>query len=265
MGYRFGIVLIWFVLFGSLAARAEQLPIKTYTIADGLARDWVTSIRQDSHGFLWFCTVEGISRFDGYKFTNYGLSEGLPNRVVNDIVETTGGDYFAGTDHGLALFDPQTQVADKPFFTVFPLGIDDIEIYCLLADADGGVWAGTSGGLFHLSRSDNAWQYQRVDPDAGIVIGLLLDSSGVLWATTGGGGFERRFPDGTVEHYGIENGIPKDGVIRLIQDRSGTVWIGTHYGVARLVRDIRPGQMIIDRLYTTSYFLVSLFNESLLQ
>ena len=49
---------------------AERLPVKTYTVADGLLRDYVYKIRQDSQGFLWFCTPGGLSRFDGYAFTN---------------------------------------------------------------------------------------------------------------------------------------------------------------------------------------------------
>ena len=50
---------------------AEQLPIKTFTTADGLANDAINQIVRDSRGFLWFCTAEGLSRFDGYQFTNY--------------------------------------------------------------------------------------------------------------------------------------------------------------------------------------------------
>jgi len=54
------------LLFFCARISAEQLPIKTYTIADGLARDTVTCIVHDSHGFMWFCTPDGLSRFDGY-------------------------------------------------------------------------------------------------------------------------------------------------------------------------------------------------------
>ena len=43
----------------------EQLPVKPYTIADGLAHDDVNQIVRDSRGFLWFCTEDGLSRFDG--------------------------------------------------------------------------------------------------------------------------------------------------------------------------------------------------------
>src|SRR5688572_22848682 len=79
------------VLFFAFSSSAERLPIKTYTVADGLLRDYITRIRQDSRGFLWFCTAEGISRFDGVGMTNFTTSDGLPNRTTNDFLETRSG------------------------------------------------------------------------------------------------------------------------------------------------------------------------------
>jgi ligand-binding sensor domain-containing protein len=50
---------------------AEQLPIRTYTTPEGLAHNHINRIRQDSRGYLWSCTDGGLSRFGGYRFTNY--------------------------------------------------------------------------------------------------------------------------------------------------------------------------------------------------
>src|SRR5215510_11733108 len=86
--------------------RAERLPIKSYTTADGLVRDHIIRIVQDSKGFLWFCTSEGLSRFDGYKFTNYGTEDGLAGRVVFDFLEARAGVYWAATNGGLCRFIP---------------------------------------------------------------------------------------------------------------------------------------------------------------
>ena len=61
------------ILASSAIAKGERLPIKSYTTADGLANNAVNRILRDSRGFLWFCTNEGLSRFDGYSFTNYGI------------------------------------------------------------------------------------------------------------------------------------------------------------------------------------------------
>src|SRR5437764_3027081 len=113
-------LLLW------LNARAERLPLKTYTTADGLAHNVINKIVRDSRGFLWFCTEEGLSRFDGYTFTNYGTAQGLPHPSVNDLLETRGGEYWVATNAGLVRFNPKGRPANRsasnpeasPMFTV---------------------------------------------------------------------------------------------------------------------------------------------------
>ena len=72
------------LVFG--VVEAERLPIKTYTTADGLAHNSVLRIVRDSRGFLWFCTYEGLSRFDGYNFSSFGTAQGLASPIVNGLL-----------------------------------------------------------------------------------------------------------------------------------------------------------------------------------
>ncbi|HNJ43772.1 MAG TPA: hypothetical protein PKZ53_25040, partial [Acidobacteriota bacterium] len=74
-----GVVLILSVSW-PLFVQAEQLPITTFTTTNGLAQDRVKKIVRDSRGYLWFCTADGLSRFDGYSFTTYGTDQGLPHQ-----------------------------------------------------------------------------------------------------------------------------------------------------------------------------------------
>src|ERR1700682_1796708 len=90
--FLLGLLLSWPAI-----GPAEQLPVRTYTTADGLPRDLVLRIVRDSHGFLWFCTGDGLSRFNGYEFTNYGVEHGLSNPRVNDLIETRSGVYWVAT------------------------------------------------------------------------------------------------------------------------------------------------------------------------
>jgi ligand-binding sensor domain-containing protein len=83
----------------------RQLPIKTYTTADGLARDQINRIVRDSRGFLWFCAHEGLLRFDGYTFTNYTVDHGLPHRSIRDLLETRHGIYWIAMTDGLCQFN----------------------------------------------------------------------------------------------------------------------------------------------------------------
>lgn len=84
----FGSLLSLLVAAFSIPAHAERLPLKTYTTADGLAHNEINKIVRDSRGFLWFCTADGLSRFDGYTFTNFGTEQGLPHANVTDLLET---------------------------------------------------------------------------------------------------------------------------------------------------------------------------------
>src|SRR5437867_9458294 len=104
---RRAIWLMSVLLFCCPTARAERLPLKTYTTADGLPHNVINKIVRDSPGFLWFCTEEGLSRFDGYSFTNFGMEQGLPHGSVNDLLETRGGDYWVATGGGLVRFNPK--------------------------------------------------------------------------------------------------------------------------------------------------------------
>src|SRR4029453_1067240 len=85
---------------------AERLPTKIFTTSHGLANTVVHRIVRDSRGYLWFCTREGLSRFDGYGFTTYGIDDGLPSAVINDLIETKEGTYWIATSRGLVRFDP---------------------------------------------------------------------------------------------------------------------------------------------------------------
>src|SRR5580704_4323011 len=92
-----------------LFLKGELLPIRTYTVADGLAADSVYGIVADSRGFLWFSTSEGLSRFDGYRFVTYGEEEGLPHALVTALIETRSGDHWIGTPRDLAGSRPSAE------------------------------------------------------------------------------------------------------------------------------------------------------------
>src|SRR6266567_9402315 len=100
--YAVGIVRLnarLLTLVGILSASLSggRLAIKSYSTTDGLPSERVQHIAQDSRGFLWFSTADGLSRFDGYEFTNYGVTQGLPNPIVNAFLEARDGSYWVAT------------------------------------------------------------------------------------------------------------------------------------------------------------------------
>jgi ligand-binding sensor domain-containing protein len=71
-------------------SKAQQVNFIKYTVYDGLVANPVRCIYQDSKGFLWIGTYDGLSRYDGYKFTNYTTSNGLSHIVINSLFEIDG-------------------------------------------------------------------------------------------------------------------------------------------------------------------------------
>ena len=145
-----------------MSGRGENLTVRSYTVAEGLAHDHVSRIYRDSHGFLWICTDEGLSRFDGHAFVNYTAESGLPHIHVNDIVETRGGDYWVATDGGVTLFRPGH--ASQKFRTYKPEGPPQALFTNAVAEeASGAVLVGTAAGLYRLYPNDGSARLERIE------------------------------------------------------------------------------------------------------
>ncbi len=214
-----------------MAGRAEMLPIRTYTTADGLAADTVYRVVADSRGFLWFCTADGLSRFDGYTFESFTTGQGLPDQRVSDVCETRGGELWVGTASGLCRFGPRGQ-ADSSLFVVERLGEDAKanDVNCLFGTPDGALWCGTAEGLYRIEERDGAWVSSRVALGTdGAVTALAEDQWGGVWAGLAG---EVRLirPDGRVE----ANSLPDAGGAEIYSIHSGAdgrLWVGTWLGI----------------------------------
>lgn len=80
--------------------RAQRLAFENYSMNEGLIHNHVRDIFQDSKGFLWISTWEGVSMFDGYKFINYNASNGLSWSLINQVFESIAGDICIASNHG---------------------------------------------------------------------------------------------------------------------------------------------------------------------
>ncbi|HKF43973.1 MAG TPA: two-component regulator propeller domain-containing protein, partial [Thermoanaerobaculia bacterium] len=265
-------LILILVLLPPGTLRASRLPSKTYTTADGLARDFVTCVEQDSRGFLWFCTAEGLSRFDGYPFTNYHVEEGLPANFVSDFLQTKAGVYWCATPGGLARFDPAGSGPSR--FRRYPLGrADGRNVPAVLyEDRDGGLWCGTSSGdirAFYLAPGDAAFRAVAMPaPDPGTnddsSTAFLVDRRGTLWIGTPEGLY-RRDPGRDFERVEQPAGLTDTFVMQLLEDREGRIWVGTRGGLVRMEGMADPARPPRRQVYTRKDGLPSARIESLLE
>jgi ligand-binding sensor domain-containing protein len=146
-------ILVASLLLFPPSVLAQQLPIRRYDLRDGLAHSHVAAIHQDTKGYLWFGTWEGLSRFDGYRFTNYDTRHGLGNSLINAIAEDRHGRLWVATNGG--------------------------GVSCLVEDSPGTPSLRPSepapGGKFKSFRVGQSTESNRVNA-------LVFDSANNLWA-----------------------------------------------------------------------------------
>ncbi len=99
------IVIVLFLAWLPLTARAQQQTIRFahFTVEQGLTSNTVTTILQDSRGFLWYATSDGLSRFDGYRFKPYKNvpldTTSLGHNWIDAIFEDAAGVLWFGTNN----------------------------------------------------------------------------------------------------------------------------------------------------------------------
>ena len=100
---RIRVIAILFFLFTlpTNFVNAQQQIFKNYTVNDGLISNDIRRIFQDSKGFLWIGTMEGLSKYDGNTFTNFTKSKGLSHSVINDFYESDSGRLYVALNNGI--------------------------------------------------------------------------------------------------------------------------------------------------------------------
>ena len=268
------VALVVSLVMAPSPGHAERLPIRTYTTADGLPSTFIQCVERDSRGFLWFCTRNGLSRFDGQRFVTYGVDDGLPTTTVNDLLEARDGTIWVATNGGgVCRFNPAASplhdaatagsgldeaskrlTGRARLFTAYAVGatLATNRVNALFEDRAGHIWAGTDAGVFRLVERQNAPGVDSVplrptsDPDSVVAITAVTgDAEGSVWIGTGLG-LIRRLPDGRLLHY---TSISDDTnrVQALLTDTAGIVWAATDGGILALravpAADIPPEQV----------------------
>jgi ligand-binding sensor domain-containing protein len=226
------------------------------SVGQGLSQSSVYSIHQDSEGFMWFGTEDGLNRYDGYSFRIYRREPDNPYSLsdnwISSIVEDHTGTLWIGSDGaGLTRFDPVDGT-----FTNYPLedggqGAGRSDVRAVFEDRYGRLWIGSEGGLTTFDRDTGRFQNPSglpvlsTDLSSATVYAIDEDRDGVIWVGTWADGVFAIDPErGELQNYrqtsGNDRALSQNMVVSLMQDREGTLWIGTTIGgVNKLTIDNR--------------------------
>jgi len=108
---RFRLSVLLLLVVGVTVARGSSYQFRHYDTNEGLSQNSVMTIVQDSMGFMWFGTHDGLNRFDGNSFKVYRrstLQNGLSNGRVGVIWLAPDNELWLGTERGIYIYSPTT-------------------------------------------------------------------------------------------------------------------------------------------------------------
>ncbi len=148
---RYILLILLFTLTNSLIGN-DNFRFYTINVNADLPQATILNIFQDSKCFIWFCTYDGLCRYDGKKLniysTNENDSKSLSNSTVNDIVEGFDNKlYFATRGGGLNVYDRNTELFEYYYSDSSETSIVDNLVYGLLCASDSTIWMATYGGV----------------------------------------------------------------------------------------------------------------------
>jgi ligand-binding sensor domain-containing protein/signal transduction histidine kinase/CheY-like chemotaxis protein len=227
-------------------ATDPAIRLKNLSIEDGLPQNSALSVLQDSQGFLWVGTQDGLARYDGYNFKVFKYNEDDPNSLSANFVwvifEDSHENLWFGTDDGLNRFNPKTEKFSHYHLDASnPNTLANNNVNAITEDRQGKLWVGTNGGISSLNPKTAQFNHYRFDannPNSlsnNHVKSIVIDRNEVLWVGTYGGGLNRFNPKTQqFSHYRFDvsnpNSLSDDNVQIIMEDQQGILWLGTESG-----------------------------------
>ncbi|MBD2756770.1 hybrid sensor histidine kinase/response regulator transcription factor [Spirosoma validum] len=247
------ISLSWLLaVYGFLLSQAAlgQSDVQTFshlTVEEGLSQSSVYAIAQDSKGFMWFGTQDGLNRYDSHRMVVYQRQNGQKNsfasNTINSLLVDKQDRLWVGTSKGLARYRPQQDDFERiPFTKNDFTGLPDSTITNLFEDRQQNLWVGTLRGLYRL-KTKKPYRYESL---ANLTIkqrnvsnlyirAMYEDRDHNLWVGTSGG-LTKLSPTASgrfqLTNYFLEaadsvNHNASNGINAIAEDKTGRLWLGT--------------------------------------
>ncbi len=185
------------LIFCSLNIFSQESNIKfsSLSITDGLSQSYVFSTIQDSEGFMWFATTEGINKYDGKEFTHYKYklsdTNSLSDNFILNLLETSDNNiWVASRDNGIDIFNKKSEqfsIIKKDHSNYHPT------IHFLFEDSRKNVWIGSNDGVDRYNLETKKF-------DAGL---------------------NRLLKENNIDHFQATS---------VIEDHLNNIWLGTRSG-----------------------------------
>lgn len=239
----FTLLLFWFYQTGY---SQNKITFDKLTVEDGLSQTSVISISQDSLGFMWFGSKDGLNRYDSRQFEvfknanndNQSLSS---SQNINTLLTDKAGNLWVGTQKGLNQYLAATKTFKRYLNSANnKQSLSNNTVRCLYQDNQGNIWVGTENGLNKL-KSDGTFERFFCDKAKGnglvspLIKAIFQDANQNLWIGTQSGLAKMNLASDvediqTFFHQNQDyNTIAADDITSITEDLNHNIWIATHF------------------------------------
>jgi len=217
----------------------QTLKFERLSTKEGLSQVTIFCILQDHQGFMWFGSMDGLNRYNGYEFEIFRHDPfqpgSLPNNRIRALAQDLNNNIWVGTDDGLSCYDPTKNSFQNYKKTQHDsASLSDNYIEALLCDEKGCIWVGTSGGLSRIITDNNGairFKTYKLGNDnlKRNVICLHEGRNRLIWAGTSKGVFYYKEESDSFVQFDsrLLNDIEISAVFK---DQDGNFWFGTRNG-----------------------------------
>ncbi len=235
--------------FNNLITEKSSLKFEYFNVDSGLSNNFITDIAQDSLGYIWISTFDGLNRYNGNKFFNFkkesDSSNSLNYNFIHQIKYNNKGELLIVTGEGLNIYNIK-----KESFTLIDEtnGLAQTSLSCMEFGRENELILGEYGGGLQFFNSDypekniilkhKQGDYKSISSNH--ISTILLDKNNTLWIGTFNNGLNKinyvtkeveRIPLGNKEDKGLNQ------INCLFFDDEGNLWIGTRNGIVILTND----------------------------
>ena len=214
----------------------NKINFQNINMNNGLSSNVINCIYQDSKGYIWIGTEDGLNQYDGNNVNIYnyegGREDALSSTYITSIAEDENGYIWVGTYGGLNIIDSETE---KVVNYIDKNNLSNNNITSIYKDSNNTMWVGTSSGLNRYDSEKNVFvQYYWSEGENKVADNYITeineDKNGFLWVGTkyGIGGVNLNELDHYTKNFNKEN---SNQIYSIDRDINGDMWVASKSGV----------------------------------